>query len=101
MINYNDAAGHLEDMLTDPELMYPFEYIARAVEEYNRSIRWNIRGYTYVSGKGNTIQIIITNWKELYFSRIPGTIYYVPVNGPADNPEEEEQKICNALNLAI
>ena len=100
MINY-DLAGHLEDLLTRPGLMYPFEYIARAVGEYNKTISWNIRGYAYISRKGNTIKINVTDWKELYFSRIPGTIYYVPVNGLADNPEEEEQKICNALNLAI
>ena len=106
MINY-DLAGHLEDLLTRPGLMYPFEYIARAVSEYNRLSEWNPVQYAYMSWEKGTLKIDIILWKTIYFLDIPGTGYYIPVDGPAEGSDikeivnEEAEKICKALKIAI
>lgn len=86
-------AGHLEDMLTDDRMVYPFEFISRAVAEYNRSLNWSNYGFAYMSREYDLIEIDITLWKKLYFKNIPGTIYYLPVDNPDQEVEERLQQL--------
>ena len=93
MINYNNAAGHLEDILTDDNLIYPFEFIARAVAEYNQSLGWSNYGFAYMYRQNDMITVDISFWKELYFRNIPGTIYYMRIENPSQEIEERLQQI--------
>lgn len=86
-------AGHLEDILTDDNLIYPFEFIARSVAEYNRSLDWSNYGFAYMSRKYDMIEIEITLWKTLYFKGIPGTIYFLRVDNPEQKIEERLKQL--------
>ena len=86
-------AGHLEDILTDDNLMYPFEFIARAIAEYNQSLGWSSYGFAYMYRQNDMITVDISFWKELYFRNIPGTIYYMRIENPSQEIEERIQQI--------
>lgn len=86
-------AGHLEDILTDDNLIYPFEFIARAIAEYNQSLGWSNYGFAYMYRQSDMITVDISFWKELYFRNIPGTIYYIRIESPNQEIEEKIQQI--------
>ena len=57
-----------------------------------------------MSREKGTLKIDIILWKKIYFLDIPGTGYYIPVDGPAEGSDikeivnEEAEKIQAVLS---